>query len=322
MIGRLVNLGIGRETTRGTGVAPTYLVPKSDFSFDDKIVQARSDAGVGRIEDSQEAFVTTKYAQGEVGGEIRASSFGLILYSLLGSLSTSGPSDSAYTHSFSISNTNTHTSLSFLVSDSNTTELYKLAMINSLEIAAELDALVMYTAEFISKQSVGSSASQASLVDEYKFTKKHVRIKLAANLAALSAASAISVKNLSLKITKNAALDDVLGTAEPEDILNHQLSVEGEMTLNYEDETYKNYMKNGTARAMEIAFINTDETIGASTNPSLTFRFPNVDFFDWEPDYGLEDVVSQTFSFKASYDASGGNAAISTCSLVNTVASY
>ena len=321
-IGRLVDLGIGRETTRGTGVAPTYAVPKVDFSFDDKVTKSRSVAGVGQISDSEEAFVTTKYGEGDIEGEIRSDSFGLLLYALLGTLTTTGPTDSSYSHAFSLANTNTHTSLSFLVKDSNTTELYKLCMLNELEIEAALDEIVKFTASFMGKQAVGSGATMPSYADEYKFTKKHLRIKIAANLAALDAASAISVKNLMLTISKNVVLDDVLGTAEPEDILNRQISVEGEIQLNYEDETYKNYMKNNTFRAMEIAFINTDETIGASTNPSLTLRFPYVDFFDWEPDNALDEIVSQTISFKANRDVSGGNQLISTCTLVNTVVSY
>lgn len=321
-IGRLIELGVGRETTRGTGVAPTYLVPQTSFSFDDKVTKAREESGIGRIEDSDAAFVTTKYGEGELESEIRSSSFGLFLYAMLGSLSTSGPSDSAYTHSFSVQNGNQHQSLTFLVEDPNTTEMYKLVMLNELEIMAELDEIVKFTASFMGKQGTGSTQSAPAITSESKFTKKHLAVKIAANLAGIAAASTISVKSLRLTITKNVVLDDVLGTAEPEDILNQQLQVEGEITLNYTDETYKNYMKNGTMRAMEIKWVNTDDTIGVSTNPSLTIQLPNVDFFDWEPNYALDEIVGQTITFKGNYDISGGNAVISTCQLVNTVASY
>lgn len=322
-IGRLVNLGIGRETSRGVGVAPTYHLPLVTFSFDDKVIKARSLAGINRISDSEEAFVTTKYGQGDLEGEIRSKSFGLLLQALLGTLSTAGPTDSAYTHSFSLQNDNQHDSLSFLVSDSNNTELYKLCMLDSLEITAALDEIVKYSASFMGKQAVDSnSALLPAVVHESKFTKKHLRIKLASSVGGLAAATPISVKSLKLTISKNVVLDDVLGTAEPEDILNRQISIEGEITLNYEDQTYKNYMKNNTYRAMEIAFINTDDTIGASTNPSLTIRLPYVDFFDWEPDYALEEIVTQTITFKANRDVSGGNDLISQCDLVNDVASY
>lgn len=324
-IGRLVNVGVGKETTRGTGATPTYEVPFTSFSFDDKIVQARSIGALSNIADSEEAFVTTKYGQGDLEGEIRAKSFGLFLYGMLGTLSTTGPTDTTvYTHSFTIAQTNTHQSLAFVVTDSNTTELYKLVMLDSLEITAELDQVVTYTASFMSKCARSTGLTVPAVVSEPKFTKKHLGVKIADDISSLAAASTISVKSISLKISKNVALDDVLGTAEPEDILNRQLSVEGELTLNYEAETYKNYMMGGTNKAMQIAFTNTDAVVtgSASTYPSLTIQLPKVDFFDWEPAYDLDEIVTQKISFKASRDVANSQDIIYLCQLVNNITSY
>lgn len=321
-IGRLVNIGIGRETSRGAGAAAVYELPATSFSFDDKVTKARSQGSLSNIADSEEAFVTTKYGEGDLEGEIRSKSFGFLLYALMGSLSTSGPSDSAYTHSFTISQANTHQSLALVVDDPNTVELYKLVMLNSLEITAELDQIVMFTASFMSKLGRDTGLTVPAPVAESKFTKKHVSVKIASNISGLGAASAISVKSLTLTINKNVQLDDVLGTAEPEDILNQQLSVEGELTLNYEAETYKGYQNNNTSRALEISFVNTDDTIGVSTRPSLTFQFPKVDFFDWEANYDNDAIVTQTVSFKASQDLANSQEIIHLCRLVNDVTSY
>jgi len=320
--GRLVKLGIGRETSRGAGVASTYHVPHVTFSYDDKVTQARLEGGMGVLADSEAAFVTTKFGAGDLEGEVRGDSFGLFLYSLLGTLSTAGPTDSAYTHSFSVNNVVASQSLSFTVTDSNTTEMYKLVMLDTLEMAAELDNVLKFSASFMGKQAASTSDTVPTLSASNKYTKKHLSFKIAANVGSLTAASAISLKNLTLTFSKGVVLDDVLGTAEPEDILGTLLGIEGQVTLNYEDETYKNYMRDGTNRAMEIKWTDNDTTIGASTNPSLTMRFPKVDFFEWEPNYALDEIVSQTFSFKASRDVANSLAIISTCDLVNDVASY
>ena len=323
-VGRLLQIGVAKESTRGAGIAPAIRFPQTSFSFDDKVVKARAVGGLGKLADSEEAFVTTKYGQGDLEGEIRSKGFGLLLYAMLGGYSApAAPLDSAYVHPFTISQSNQHQSLCFTVADSNTTESYSLVMLDSLEITAELDEIVRYTASFMSKASDSSSNTVPSAIDEYKFTKKHVRLKIASDIASLDSASAISVKSLSLTIAKNVVLDDVLGTAEPEDIYNRQLSVEGSVTLTYDAETYKNYMKDGTNRAVEIAFINSDQTIGGgSTNPSLKIQLPKVDFFDWEPDYSLDEIVSQTFSFKASRDVGNGQDIIHQCELINGVSSY
>lgn len=322
-IGRLLTIGMAKESSRGSGADPTYLIPDVSFSFDDKVVKARETAGIGSLADSDNAFVTTKYGAGDLEGEIRSKSFGLLLYNLMGSLSSSGAVDEAYTHTFSLSETNNHQSLSITVNDPNTKEQYKLVMLDKLEIVSEVDDIVKYTASFMSKKGDASTVDMPSLVSESKFTKKHLSLKLADSVAGLSGASAISVKSLTLTVTKNAELYDPLGTAEPEDIYNKSFSVEGELTINYTDETYKNYMRDGTKKSMQIAFTNTDETLGGgSTNPSLTFVLPLVDFFEWEADYSLDEIVSQTFSFKANYDVANSLQPISSIALVNDVASY
>ncbi len=324
-IGRLVNLGVARETTRGAGAAPVYELPTTSFSFDDKVVKARSNGALSNIADSEEAFVTTKYGQGDLEGEIRAKSFGLFLYAMLGSLATTGPTDTAaYTHAFTVSQSNQHQSLCFVVHDENTTELYKLVMLESLEIIAELDQVVKFNASFMSKAARDTGLTVPAVVSENKFTKKHLAIKLATDISGLAAASAISIKSLSLKISKNVALDDALGTAEPEDILNRQLAVEGELTLNYEAETYKNYMKDGSYRAMEIDFLNNDAVITgcATTYPELKIQMPKIDFFDWEPAYDLDEIVTQKISFKANRDVANAQEIIHSCQLINSVVSY
>jgi len=321
-IARLIKLGLAKEAVRGNGASPIYTIPFAKLTFDDKIVQARSTGALGTLADSEEAFVTTKYGQGDLDVEIRVKSFGLILYAMMGSYSVAGPSDSAYTHSYTISQSNQHQSLSFVVTDPNTTELYKLVMLDSVKIVAALDKVVVATLGFFSKTARDTGLTCPAVVHESKFTKKHINVKFAANIAGLSAASKIAIKTLNFNIMKNVKIDDFLGTAEPEDILNNQMAVEGDLELNYDAETYKQYMLQGSRKSMEIDFVNTDDTIGASTHPSWTVQLPLVDFYGWTPSYDLDKIVTQKVSFKANRDVANNLDVISSCQLVNDVASY
>jgi hypothetical protein len=81
-------------------------------------------------------------------------------------------------------------------------------------------------------------------------------------------------------------------------------------------------MRNGNYKAMEIKFVNTDALIGTTSRPTLTMQFPIVDFFEWTPDYSIDDVVRQKFSFKCNRDVANALAPISTCQLINAVATY
>lgn len=310
-VGRRLAVGFAKEGTRGTATAPTIWGGRNDFSFNDKTENVREEEGLGRIEDSDAQFVTNKFGEGDISGDLEDNYLGLILTSLLGASPTTTGSGT-YTHAYALSNTNTHQSLSIAAQDPNETKIFPLSVINSLEITIEPNGKVEYTANFMSRGGKDWSTLTPSFTSiGNKFLHQHLRFKLAADIASLSGASEISLKALTLTISSNTVKDDVLGTVTPEDILNQQFSVEGEITLNKEDQTYRNYMLDGTYRAMDI-------TLSRSASSSLQFQLPRVDFTEWEPDFTLNEIAKQTIQFKGNYDAANAAAVISTATLINT----
>lgn len=310
-VGRRGAVGLAKESSRGTPVAPTIWIGRNTFSHNDRTETVREEEGLGRIEDSDATFVTNKFGQGDIEGDLEDVGLGLILTSLLGAspTTTGGPT---YSHAYALSNTNQHQSLTIGFQEPNVTKLFPLSVIDSLEITVEPNGKVEYTASFMSR--VGKT--WATLTPSFtgignKFLHQHLRFKLASTIAGLSGASELSLKGLTLTISANTVKDDVLGTVSPEDILNQQYSVEGELTLNNEDQTYRNYMLDGTYRSMEIK-------LERASNSSLTLQLPRVDFTEWEPDYTLNEIAKQTVQFKGNYDAANALAVISTCTLVNT----
>lgn len=303
-IGRKVEAALAFESSRGVGVAPVYSLGKVDFSVFDKTVDVRDDSGIGRIEDSNDKFVVEKYAQGSIGGFLGANS-ALYLFGLaFGTLPTVGsPTDSRYPWTISLANNNSHLSGSLYVIDSNVSLIHKLLMLEKLEISGDMEDAIKFDAEFISKVGRTTTRSMPSYVEDYKFTKRKTKIYLASSVSGLAAATRISVKNFKLTITKNLVRDSVLGTAEPIDINNQSFSIEGEIKLNYDDQTYKNLMMNGTYRAMRI-FLEAEKLVGSSTYPDITIDLSKVDFFSWEPDLANDDIVMNTINFKANYHLS------------------
>lgn len=285
------------------------------MSFRDTVETAREEQGQGKIADSDSNYVVMKMGEGDVEAQLYDKALGVILAGVLGaSPSTAG--SNPYTHTYTLANTNQHKSVSLYWQDPDRNDMFPLGMVNSFNVSVEPNGIVNYTVGFMSK----ASREWTSLTSDFtslgsKFLHQHVQVRLAATVGALSAASAISLKNLDLTITKNTMYDSVMGTVEPEDVLNQQLTVEGSLNLNLEDDTYRDYMLNGTYRAMEIKFLR-------SSSSTLTFQFPRVDFTEWEPDYALNEIAKQSINFKANSDQANALDIISSAILINGQVSY
>lgn len=320
-VGRLVSVGIGKETSRGVGVAASYWIPKTSISFDDKVKKALVAGSYGNIaESAMTAYVVGKWAEGDIEGEINVDSFGLLLLALVGTESGASdtPESGVGTHTYTLQNDNQHDSLSIHIHDPIGQIQFKLAMLNSLGIDITLGELVKYTANFFAKAHVDSSSTPTWIADR-RFISRDLVFKVASSVSDLAAASALSIKHLTLAIDKNVKLDEVLGTLEPEDVLNQTIKITGTIELNYEDRTWRDYMLNGNTKAMQIK-LESLKTIGASTKPKLEFVFPKVHFSEWESIRDLGDIASQNINFEVMLDISTSPARLwSTLELINSV---
>ena len=236
-VGRLIQVGIAKEASRGTAEASaTFWYPKIDFDFNPRADYAVNESGLGVIDGRSDAKVVEKLGEGSFGGLIFDKSIGLILAACLGTWATTGPTDSAYTHAFTRLNSNQHPSLTVFHKDQNVDERYALGMLNNLTINAVLKDFVKFSAGFMSK--VGASTSQSpSYSAENIFLATHVTVKFANTIALLGAASASAVRAINLTINKNVEDWQNLGSVEPTDIVNKAFTVSGDLEALLDDET-------------------------------------------------------------------------------------
>jgi hypothetical protein len=324
-IGRLVDLGIGVEATRGVGVAPTFWLPKTSFGIRDEAPKARSEAGFGTIAGmGAQSLVSMKHASGDVEFDLYDRSFGAILYALFGTVSTAAQGDSTYKHSFSVTDDVQNKSLSLVQIRHDLTQLlYELSMVNSVSLEILPDDVVKATVNFMSKASAGTSGHTASYSTvEYKFLGRHASLKLATDTSGLAAASKINAKRVVINFQKNVSFDHTLGTIQPQDIVNQHFTINGEIELNVEDDTYRDLMADGSYRALRLRLTNTDETIGNATqNPEFSIDLSRVDFEAWEPSYPNDELATQALTFHALYDQTNENV-VNDCYLINEQVSY
>lgn len=320
-IGRLADIGIAKESVRGTAEsAATFWLPKLTLTVDDGIDQVVDESSIGIIEDSTSSSIVSKYAEGDIEGNIYDKSFGLLLLAALGSVNTTGPAETTvYTHAFSVLQSAQHPSLTLFQEDPNQDYKYALGVLRSLEIDVLLGAFAKYKAAFRSK--VGASATLTpSYSAENVFLPQHATLKTASNLAGLGAASAVNVRSVKLTINKNAEDDRKLGSVDPADILAKQFSVEGSVELVFNDETFKTDMLADTAKAMRIQLANTDVTIGSTKNPTITIDMAKVKITKFQRKYGNNDVVTAVADFKGHYSL--GDTSMISVTLQNTQTSY
>ena len=318
-IGRKLAVGVGKETSRGVGVSPTYWLRATAFKYTDKVTKVKSEMFSGGIWGGDVSLVAQKWAEGDIELEMTDKAFGLILLSTFGNIST-GSFNGAYKHTFTLQNDSQHDSLSIHTTDPVGDLIFELGMLDKLVFKFTANDIVKCTASFKSKAGQGNIVT-ASYIAENRFLGRHLSLKLAAATGNLDAASKIAVKNLTLTIEKNAELYQTIGTVQPQDIVNKQFNIMGELELSFDDYTYKNYMLDGTYKAMRMDIVNGDVAIG-STNPSFRLDLSKVVFDTWDVDYPSNDLVNQKVNFSALYDFGGNNNLFNDCYLVNEITTY
>jgi hypothetical protein len=323
-IGRLANVGIFKEAVRGTAGDPTFWLPQTSLSMDEAVEQVINESSLGIIEDSDDANVTKKMVEGTLEGKIAVESFGLILLSAIGSISTSvdDPEAGVQTHTYSVLASAQHPSLTLAVDEPNSEKRYALGMIDSLEITAEIGKYVMYSAGVRAKAGVASTVTPAYVsADEAKiFVPQNGTFKVASDLAGLGAGTEHKIQSMSINIAKNLEDDHVIGDVEPNDFLNKQFSIEGEFELLYRDSSFVDDLLADTKRAMRLTLENTAITIGATTNPKMEIDLANVKFSSVSKPFSINDLVVQTISYKAHYSIS--DAKMLDLTLINETVSY
>ncbi len=306
-IGRLFQVGIARETTRGTAISSAaYWIPFSELALEEKDTKVVDDMSYGVIEDTQGQSIIKQWAEGKLKAPIGDRHFPLILYSVLGSLSTGANADGSGNvkdHTITVGQTAQHQSLTYFLDDPLASADYKHAngVATSLEINYEMGKFLEYSLNIKAQKGV-STTNTPSTTAENRFLPQHVTFKLASSYSGLGAASAQIIKSLSLKFDNNIEDDYVLGSVAPADFLNKQFMIEGTLEAMWQNESdFKTFVLAGTSKAMRIDIVNSDVTIGTSANPEIKIDLAKVVFEAVTRPIKVNDMVKQTLNFKAHY---------------------
>ena len=307
-IGRRINYGIAKESTRGTWATPTYWLPWRGGSVDDKFDILSDESTLGVIEGVTGTAVSKTWGEGSLELLVRDTSFGLILLSLFGTdtKSTTSGETAVYDHTFSVAQTSQHQSIAITKKDDVQTFGYAGGVVTSLEIESKPDDFVVATVGLKCKGGSSQSATASYSSDTYTFTRSTTTVVRSTSLSGLSSGTAVSVQDVKITITPNVVDDEVLGTSTPNDFLNTSFSAEAEFTIKYTDATFHDFVSAQTSTWYRIQFQNTT-TIGTSAKPTLYFDFSQVKHESWERKDELGNVVMQTIKLVGRYNTTDSN---------------
>jgi len=303
IIGRQIELGVTVEQTRGTpqAVAEKWL-KKITANIRSRAEHAIDESSHGVLEDSDGRRVIKKWIEGDVEGNLHIDAIGYFLYNIFGSISSSWVASGVYSHVFTLAQSIQHASLAIFAKDGGAQQkVFNNAMVGSLQIQAAMDGIVRFTASIMAKTEATNSDTP-SYDTEYDFIGKDITVKMADTEAGLSGATAIKAKDLNITFDQGIISDYVFGSYNPDDIYNGKMSIEGEMTLNFEDTTYKDLYLADTNKYMQIQIAGTTD-IGGGNYPTITILLYKVRISDWDRSGGNDELVTQKVSFKAFYNS-------------------
>ena len=308
--GEDINIGLGVETVRGTSVAPGVFIPGKtpagvSVDVDKTLIKETRASKVS----SQGSEITRISAGGNLEFNLRVSSIGYLLKSLLGSVisAVAGGESTVYDHTFGIlPNNPQHPSLTLALSKPGIQDYeYPLALVKTLEIRTPVNDLINATAGFIAqKENSHAAYSPVFVSNDYYFRHQDVTIKLANNVAGLGAAVPIKVRDFKFTIDNKARFNQNVSELNPSDVLADIFNLEGEIQLDLTDTSFHDIFTSGSYKALQLKMVRSDIIIGATSNPAINITLPKVSFESFNEKRKIDDIVEQTIKFMAHYSLS------------------
>lgn len=307
-IGRKVAVGIGKETVRGTAVAPSFWVRHLSLDFKKMGETVQNESAIGVREKFSDSELVKEWAEGKLEGKVNHKSIGLILLGAFGTVN-SAANGSGYDHTFSVNESNTGQSLTIAKKDGVNDRRHALAMIKSLEITIEAGEYVKFSADIIAKKGATASNTVA-YVEEYEFSSKDAYVKFGDVDDIVDAQGNTAAKVKSGKITIDLGVDAYyeVGSTEPAEIHGQAIEVTGEVVARHSDTTYEDMYYNNTRKSMVLGFENAAIDLGGGLHPKLEFALPKVAATDFDTSSDLDSIVEQTVGITGQFSLTSGNA--------------
>lgn len=300
-------LGIAKETTFGTAVAPTVYIPYDSIKNEDDIKKTVDEGRRGVLSKEFAVYNTTRMSKIDIETLGYPDTIGYFLSGILGKDTVTGAS-APYTHKFQVLDNNAS---SFTLADYNVVagtqeRRYPGAIIDEVAFKFDDDGAMKVSAKYQSKVStlVTKTTPTQNVLKPFQGWMANLSLGGTTNANMLGGDLTIKRDNQLIFAGNN--------TQDPTKYITGRIEISGKLTFDVDSETEWLLFTNGTQQSIQVQF-----QIDASN--SLTFLFTKTDITKAVIDRGNE-YVRVDMDFKALYNAT--DAGLCQITLLNAVASY
>lgn len=279
-------MGVAKEVTPGTPIAPTAFIPVSPPSGKDALTML-ADAGLrGAMVDEYDEIAGPRSGTFEFDGDVFPDTIPWALAGILGDVTTTGAS-APYTHVISTQNGGDGQTKSYTLTDyyAVAARAYPGAKFNEVDIKFTSDGMLTYSAKATTYGSKTATKPTASFTAVAPLATWIGVITVGGSAGLVVTDGEIDIKRPTTVIQ---AIDN---SQDPAVIWGGPVSVEGKMTVVMEDDTELTKYLNNTASTLSVDFSS-----GASLQ--VKFDMSKVKYSAAEIGRG-KDYVELAITFKA-----------------------
>jgi len=305
--GTQVNIGLGIESLAapGTAVAEAVFIPWDDFSLQGVSEKSMFNSARGLRNMSSNSMIRRKYAQGSIGLIPTVKIMPYLLSLALGSVSSSTVTDSAYTHTFTVQNTNAtpRTATVTIEEGGIQTVQYTNCVCDSLSFEVS-DDFAKTTIELLGKFP-GTDTISESYANETEFAYHNYTAKFGTSLSNAAGNSATPLKSFTLNIKNNVLLDEAFlsgaNTITAGGLIPGRLQITGSYSLHFSDTTELAKYQANTKNALIVTF--TGALIGSSSLETIQFKLGRLVLTKPPVEYNIDGLLVLTQEFEVEYEA-------------------
>lgn len=301
----VIGLGIESYAAPGTAVAEAIFLPWTDFSVQGVSEKALFNSARGLRNMASNSMIRRKYSQGSFSVIPDVKNMPYLLSLALGSISSSSVADSAYTHTFTVNNTNaTPRTATLTIKEGGVqTVQYLNCVCNSLNFEVS-DGYAKATAEIIG-QFPGTDTISESFSSETEFAYHQMSAKFGTSLTAAASNSATPLKSFTLNINNNVLLDEAFLSGSngitSGNLVMGRLQVTGSYSLHFSDTTELAKYQANTKNAMIVTFEGS--LIGASSKETVQFKLGRLVLTAPPQEYNIDGLIVLNQEFEVEYEA-------------------